>query len=335
MNQKKLILLKLLSVFALVYMAMMPALVLGQVEIRLNENATRCDEDVIRLKHVASVVTRDPVLTSLIEDLEIDAFDENVNRVTVSKEQVKITLLLEGLRPGEFQVDGNEQISVVRMRSANVGAMVEMDLEQRIADQYGMSLDDLDVTVDPQFGKGSRSKLDYSTLEIQNHFRTELTLGRQSFVASAMNESGKKITVNIPATVAVIRDLAVATKNISKGQLLTKENIKSVRRPVAGRNVRFASFEQVIGKQIQNDIQQHDLIKSTVVKVVSIKPAVVIKRNSIVSVTVRSGSLLVRIPDAKAMADGRLGEQISFLNRKTKKEIIATVTGPSKAEVNY
>ena len=97
--------------------------------------------------------------------------------------------------------------------------------------------------------------------------------------------------------------------------------------------MQFASYEQVVGSQVSRDIQQYDVIKSNFVRNDPIVDPLAVKKNTLVKIIVRRGRITVALRDAKALEDGRAGEQIAVLNPSTKERIRATVINSAMVEI--
>ena len=313
----------------------------SDVTIKLHNADIRCRENVIRLKHVAEIRTSDHRLRTRAGSLDLDSFDgnprdNNVGQVIeISKTQIRYRLIIAGIRDSQIEISGPDKIKIVGIEPEISSQVVEQRIRSQLAQQYLMSVDDLRVTLDPRFGDLRESTFDFLTLKLEPTLDTEMPLGNQHLTAMVQDGSGSFVSKKLPVSIALMRDLVVAKQNISKGQTLNPENVESVRRPVASRNVRFVSFEQVVGKQAQNDVQQFELIKSNAIRTASTRTVFTIKKNSMVSVIVRKGALTVVLKDAKAMDNGNPGDRISLINQKTRERIIATVIDAATAEVRF
>lgn len=311
------------------------------VHVKLHNREVRCIEDIVRVKDVADIQTRDTRLAREIETLDLDSFNDYPRvegahpSIGVTKSQVRFRLILAGLKADQIKISGPDRLTVMRIETAGLSHVVVQRLQQQLTEQYLMSVSDFKVTVDRRFSKLENAGFDFATLTLSPTFETELPLGNQQIAALVEDGSGKLAEVKIPVSIALIRDLVVAKHNISKGETLSMENVESVRRPVVSRNVRFASFEQVLGKQAQSDVQQYDLIKTNAVRTASNRSAFAVKKNALVSIVVRRGALTVVLKEAKAMDNGNPGDQIRFVNQKTREQIFARIIDSTTAEVRF
>ena len=328
---------RITMIFLVLCLIAIPSMSLAQASVRVNLHSgeVHCFQNVIKLENVAEIYAGDASLARKLRSLDLDSFDENENVVLLTKEQVRIRLMLAGIRVDQIQLSGPERLTALLVDQVSVRKTVESQLQQQLAEQFFMSADNLRVKIDERFDGIEKTNLDFSTLEIESASEPELPLGRQTLSAFGLTPSGESRSIKIPVTVAQIRDLVIAKENISKGQTLNAQNIEAVRRPVKNRHIRFASFEQVVGKKAQSDVQQYALIRSNVVRTAGLTQQHAIRRNSLVNVVVRRGPLKVVLKEAKALDNGNPGDQITLLNPKTKERIVAKVVDSSTAEVSY
>lgn len=90
----------------------------------------------------------------------------------------------------------------------------------------------------------------------------------------------------------------------------------------------FQSRDELIGM-----VTRRTLPAGKVLGEADIVPPLMIKRNDLVNVTYRRGSLILNTK-ARAIANGSRGDTIQLVNPTSKKSFEAKVTGPRQAEVN-
>ena len=307
----------------------------AQVEIQLHRGEVRCFEPTIKLSHIATVTSGNARLKKAIESLDIDTFTKDQNSIEISKQQIQIRLAISGHARSDFTLNGPDNLIAVSVNPENLRSLVKDSIEEQLAAHFLVPQQDINVSLNPKFSDKSLAAYDFSEMRIDQNFPADIPLGRHSVSVMAKDASGRTATVKIPVSIAVIRDLVVAKQNISKGQMLGPDNIESVRRPVTSRRVRFASYDQVVGSLVQNDIQQYELIKSNLVRTASTQSPVAVKRNSFVSIISRRGALTVVLKQAKALQSGSVGDVITVTNPKTNERIPATVIDASTVEIRF
>jgi flagella basal body P-ring formation protein FlgA len=333
MKLSKLNLLNVIPWVALAWLLACTSTGVAQVSVQLNDVTARCAEPTVEVRHIAKVFSTDRRLAKMVESLDLDTFSSNQNRIEVSREQVRIRLVLAGLSQNQFELSGPATVNVESFQPGDPREFVEDAIKAHLAEHFHIPLQDVNVKLAADYGDLARKDIDFFTLTLDDELMTELPLGRQTFAGVVKDLAGQSVSTNIPVSIAVVRELAIATKNISRGETLGPENIESVRRPVASRTVQFASYEQVLGSQAQQDVQQYDVIKSNLVQDVPIVDKQSVKSNSLVNIVVRRGPLTIVLKDAKALGAGSRGESITVLNPSTKTKMKAYVVDSSTVEI--
>ena len=317
-----------------------PAIAVGQsfVRIQLHSGVVPCPEQTIRLKHLANFQfgsTRQSRLATAIASVDIDAFDHGQDQIRMTKEQVKIRLLLAGFRPSQFEIVGPAIIRAAYVSQTQRRDSLESRLHQQLSNYYQIPGQDLTVTIDPKANEQLMAQGGFLAIRLGRSMPLELTPGKQTLPVVLEVGSQQGTAMNIPVTIALVRDLVVARQNISRGEVLTNENIQSVRRPVSDRNVRLVSFEHVIGKEVQSDVPQYALIKPNLVRTGSSIKQYAIRKNSRIIIIIRRGRLQLVLKDARALDNGNPGESITVVNPSTDRKVLATVMDTSTVLVRY
>ena len=137
-------------------------------------------------------------------------------------------------------------------------------------------------------------------------------------------------TLNLPAQTSVYRDVLVASEQISREQILTKECTEIKKIDVANR-ADFVLDGSMLDKEITTKkiFQKGEVIDKRFVKM---RPDVA--RNADVRVFfVSNGSVMISI-DGTAMSDGMLGDYINVENKNYKKVYNGKIIGENRVLVN-
>jgi flagella basal body P-ring formation protein FlgA len=331
-----------LFVFAMLFALSGVSVGFGQAlaRVTLAEAPVKVYSSLITLGQVAKITTTNSRLQQELLKLELDSFDDYERdlsgkplSVTVTKRQIKYVLMLAGLKENQFELIGASQVLIEEARPGVGANPIAEQIRQQLAVQYFIPAADIQVTLEAS--SSPLNPQDYSNLKLANSLRPEILLGSQQLSMYVIDRTGQSVQKRETVTVALMRDLVVARQNISKGEIFSRDNVLSVRRPVIDRTAKFASFDQVIGQAVQSNVQQHELIKSSLIGGPTSRGGYLIRRNAKVKIVVRSGSLIAMLPNAKAMDQGNVGDQIAFENPATKKIILAKVVDAFTAEVRY
>ena len=137
-------------------------------------------------------------------------------------------------------------------------------------------------------------------------------------------------TLNLPAQTSVYKDVLVASEQINREQILTKECTEIKKVDVASR-ADFVLDGSMIDKEITTKkiFQKGEIIDKRFVKM---RPDVA--RNADVRVFfVSNGSVMISI-DGTAMSDGMLGDYINVENKNYKKVYNGKIIGENRVLVN-
>lgn len=138
----------------------------------------------------------------------------------------------------------------------------------------------------------------------------------------------KELKVKTWGHVEVWVSAVVSSRALSKGEVLTREELAFQKKPFT-RLPSDAVFneEEVIGKELKTSLKPGEVIRRSY-----LNEPLVIKKNQEVLIVARSRSLLVRAK-GKALQEGRLGDRIRVKNISSKKEIWGRVISPNEVEV--
>ena len=132
----------------------------------------------------------------------------------------------------------------------------------------------------------------------------------------------------VPAQVKVLQAVVVASRNIPKGTVLSLEDFDTQIRDVAAFTGNYVvDAGQLIGKMATRTIRLGDALRFALVT-----EPIAIKRGDTVVVEARTGAVLVS-SQAIALADGRIGEQISVRNTQSERIVRIEIMGPGRGRV--
>lgn len=308
------------------------------VRIELEMGTLRCPANIVCLKHIARIssAAHQSNLTKTIGAIDLDSFSDPNTEVRISKQQVKIRLMLAGIEEHQYTISGPEQLVVFQSAESQVlHKVVESRLQQLLSRYYQIPFQDLSITTDPRRLGAIPKNANFDSLQLGPSQPIELKPGVQSFDVILYDANDQEIATRLPATVGIVRELVVAQKFIARGETLNENNIATVRRPVSDRNVRLASFAQALGQQVQSDIQPYELIKPNSIRTVSRTSNSVVKRNSTVRLILEHGNMKLVLKNAKALENGQVGDYINLINPTTNREVQGRVVDASTVLIKY
>lgn len=130
------------------------------------------------------------------------------------------------------------------------------------------------------------------------------------------------------ATVTIRAPVAVASHTLERGSILAPDDIRLGLRDTTGLGRGYVrDLQRLVNMQLKRPLAPGEVIRLS--NVVAQKA---IARGDQVIIEAKAGSISVVTPGI-ALADGRVGQQISIRNSKSKRIIKARVSGPGKVEV--
>jgi flagella basal body P-ring formation protein FlgA len=152
--------------------------------------------------------------------------------------------------------------------------------------------------------------------------------GRQAFRAEFSDRPGHPTAMLIECRVVPLPQVLVAAAVLPKGHVVGPNDV-TWKQPSTGQATEsFLDREElVIGQETKRQLRAGEPIAA-----VDIRGVPLVRRGDIVTVVARNQGVVVRI-DAKAQADGSLGEPIKLLTLEGRRELNARVSGFHEASV--
>lgn len=136
-------------------------------------------------------------------------------------------------------------------------------------------------------------------------------------------------SLHVPVTVKVYKHVVVASKSLSRGDLLTESDLKRIKYDMSQLPAGYIEEPaDGLGMEVKRRVSQGTPLTTSMIK----KPNI-IKRGQQVSIVARAGSMEVRM-SGKALSNGAVGERVRVLNLKSKKKLEGTVTPKGDIKVD-
>ncbi len=325
----------------------------GLLYVELREPVQQFGTGTLVVGDFAILTGGSAALRAKAASLDLEQLNQSQKSVEIKSEQVMYRLMLAGISRQEFLMTGKSEIiaklkpefsSNSSIQSSNRNGdsslrgtqeRLEESLAIQIASKFGLDSGKLVVRLDGASAKTlSKLDIDPDFCLIEGGIGIDVPVGAVRLQTQLRERSGEVVRSNLSVNVSVLRDLVIAKRNISKGELFDDDNVQHVSRPVSDKNVRFASYAQAIGKSATGDIQQYSVVRIQNVAAPStqrLRPDV--SRNKIVTALVAVGSLKVELKNARTVTEGRIGETIEIINPNSKKRMVAVVIDSNTVEV--
>lgn len=132
----------------------------------------------------------------------------------------------------------------------------------------------------------------------------------------------------IPAQVSISQAVVVASRGIARNSVLSLADFDTQLRDISQLpdNV-VMDAGRILGKVTKRNIRAGEVLRLS-----NVSEPTVIKRGDAVVIEARSGSILVS-SQGVAMANGRIGDQISVRNTQSERIVRVKIIGPGRARV--
>lgn len=135
-------------------------------------------------------------------------------------------------------------------------------------------------------------------------------------------------SIYIPVNLSAYRQIVVASRNLSRGTRLEAADLSLQEREITHvKSYYLAEKSQAVGQVLKRRISVGQVVSSPM-----LTPPKIVAKGQEVAIQAKSGPVSVRMVGI-ALADGKLGQQISVKNRRSKKVVRARVSAPGEVEV--
>lgn len=134
-------------------------------------------------------------------------------------------------------------------------------------------------------------------------------------------------TILVPAQAKVYRSVAVAGRNLQRGDVVNASDLTTETKDVSDFRMGFSlTTEAIIGKEVKYAVTKGEVFRNS-----ALDSPLVIKRGDTVSIESAAGDISVRT-SATATSDGRIGQQIRVKNNQSARIVNAKVVGPGQVK---
>jgi flagella basal body P-ring formation protein FlgA len=153
--------------------------------------------------------------------------------------------------------------------------------------------------------------------------------GEQALRAGFYDKQGRRTEFQVVCRIRPLPQVLVPTANLPKGHVVRPDDVSWKQQPAIAANVAYLDQpDLVVGQETRRTLRAGEPIAP-----IDVRGVPLVRRGDIVTVVARSHGIVVRI-DAKAMADGSLGQSIKLLSLDGRRELAARVSGYHEATVS-
>lgn len=308
-------------------------------EERESEVSFRASNTALTIGDVA-VVEGSTSLRSRIKGLDLESVDRQGQVFTVTRRQIEMRILLEGIRRSEFSLDGERECVVRIEQPQNAATLVEEHIAKEIERQFARQRSSVSVSLVSDSQIQGLSGRHFSRRVAPKVFLpNQLPIGRSRVQLEFDDERGMRSLQDVDVVVAVTMQVAIAKERIQRGKVIDEKMVSLIERPISKRGD-FAEPQLLIGRNATRDIAAHQVVLSNYVagptsktQPVAPEKPLLVRAGEYIDVVARFGSNEVRLKNAKSLSAGREGEVITVLNPRSNKRLTATVVSSKLAQV--
>lgn len=318
----------------------------AQVQIHLKPEV-QVNHRTLRLGDIASIQGSDPRSRDWA-GLDLAQLTALSQQVPISAQSIHFRLLLAGMAPGDFRLEGASRCLVTlekfELLREDLADLVRTDL----AKKRGLAPEKLEVTLLqtgelPRRRFHAREEVSFTVWESEMSTPTRRTnpgdpLLPREFVVRVLAHGREEAQVGLIATVQRWDQVNEVARDLPSGTLLTASDAPLMRRLVplewAGNPAMDASWFD--GKTTLRPLSRGQVLTPTdisSVKTVKESP-ILIKQRDLVKITARVGVFLIHT-NGEAMQDGRQGDLIRVRNLDSKSVVLTRVQDKGAVQLEY
>jgi flagella basal body P-ring formation protein FlgA len=190
-----------------------------------------------------------------------------------------------------------------------------------------------------EYTKAQAAKVDVKVGNLDNRLRLTKCDQSPALILKDPTNSGGNInvevtcrgsstwTILVPALARVYRPVAVAGRNLQRGDVVSENDVTTEVKDVSDFRMGFClTPDAIIGKEVKFTINKGETFRTS-----ALNAPLVIKRGDTVSMEASAGEISVRT-NGTAVSDGRIGQQIRVKNNQSARVINAKVIGPGRVQ---
>lgn len=308
------------------------------------KDAAEVSTNVVRLGQVARIHDADPGVVERLSAVTLFPAPTVGKSKTIDFETIRERLMTQGFALADLEFSGSSMISVSGSRFDDgvngEGNSTAGDLAQRRAEelvtgavrQYlrekAPSLGNVQIEL-------KLTPTQVAALSAALSARVEITggnepwSGEQPFRARFYDKQGRRTEFQVMCRVRPLPQVVVPTANLPKGHIVRADDLSLKQQPATTSGATYLDQpELVVGQETRRTLRAGEPIAA-----VDVRGVPLVRRGDIVTVVARNQGIVVRT-DARAMADGSLGQPIKLVSLDGRRELSALVSGYHEASVS-
>ena len=297
--------------------------------------AAQVQDREVRLADIATVFGGDKRLRERIAQLDVADPPQGAQALRVSKDQVAYRLQLAGIDTGRARVQGADTVSLTRQTYEVPAEVLAAAARECLIERLSWSPQDVSIQFATRAPGPVRIAASREEVELRAELHSpQIAPGRVRVGVSVCIRGDKRLEVPVLLDLLLHQNIAVATRRIERGQLLTSENVRFERRLVNGLNDYRTESDSPIGMHATRTLQPLQVIAGSQVQAASEQAVVLVKQREPVQLLVEKGGLRV-VTSGESLQDGRAGQTVRVRNVDSQRIILGRVIDRSVVQVLY
>lgn len=282
--------------------------------------------ELVSVGDVANLEGGNPALRRKIAALDLVDLRHPDLEATVLKQMIFYRIQLAGVEPGQFDVQGAEQVHVHRKEQQLTEKDLEAAARRCLAQHLPWPLENVQIRLAQPIQLPSLEHSPEASVRLEGELSPGASLvGHVRIEVVVFINDDPCVAIPVILNVRPFQQVAIASCRLDRGDLLSDKNVRADRRAVE--NANFLTVEKAAGKRVRRTLLPGQAINSTDVEQAISENPVLVKIQDQVKLVCRVGNFQVTNV-GEALQEGRSGQMINVrvsfvdLNDKPKTKII-------------
>jgi flagella basal body P-ring formation protein FlgA len=284
--------------------------------------------DVLTLSAIARIDGEDVRMVEKLRRVSLGYAPTFGNTRSITREEILSAVESAGIEPAKFDLSMPAKVDIERASQTVNSEQITKSIEDYVRNRFAWSVSEVTLKL--------ASPLDdvlvqQGQLVIRPSIPGTANASDRLFVNVSLEVDGKvvrylSLELNVEATAIV----AVAARNIDRGQPVTLDDVRFERRQVGADLRRYlTNGRDLVGKAAGVSIQEGAILQSTM-----LNDRMLIKRGDEVKVIAKAGALEI-LTTGEAKGGGRLGDRVEIITRSSGQIIVGEIIGDKTVRVTF
>jgi len=254
---------------------------------------------------------------------------------TILREQIYYRILIGGIDPKQFRVQGASHVQVELARYLVTEEDVLEAAKALVRERLPEAAEDVHI----QLAQPVRGLMVVPSTRARVHFEAQyssavLPLGKVRVDVTVVVHGEERGSVPVFLDVRMREQVAVCSRRIERGELLSKDNVYFDWRTLDSFKDYLPKAQAQAGRRAKISLATGQVITRAEVEAVVAENPLLVKQQGIVKMVARLGTFEV-VTNGEALQDGRMGQLIRLRNLDSRSIVVGRVVDRSVVEIEY